>query len=184
MAIAALAIRLDSPGPAIFRQRRVGRNGVEFPMLKFRSMYHNCGESSHQAAYTRFMRGAVLNAVDASMPFKLGADPRITRVGRLLRKTSLDELPQLWNVLRGHMSLVGPRPPIPYEVALYTPHDRLRLAGPPGLTGPWQVYGRGRVPFHEMVEQDIAYLRSQSLLYDIKLLLLTIPVVLKGRGGA
>jgi lipopolysaccharide/colanic/teichoic acid biosynthesis glycosyltransferase len=118
------------------------------------------------------------------MPYKLGNDIRVTRVGKFIRKTSLDELPQLWNVLKGDMSLVGPRPPLPYEVDLYSAHDLLRLAGKPGLTGTWQVYGRGRVTFQEMVAQDISYLETQSLWYDLKLMLLTLPVMISGRGGA
>ena len=105
-------------------------------------------------------------------------------MGRFIRKLSIDELPQLWNVLKGDMSLVGPRPPLAYEVDLYSSHDLLRLAGKPGLTGTWQVYGRGRVTFQEMVEQDISYLQTQSLLYDLKLMVLTVPVVINGRGGA
>ncbi|MGO8951262.1 MAG: sugar transferase, partial [Ktedonobacterales bacterium] len=108
----------------------------------------------------------------------------VTHVGKFIRRTSIDELPQLWNVLKGDMSLVGPRPPLRYEVELYGPHDLLRLAGKPGLTGIWQVYGRGRVTFQEMVDQDIEYLETQSLSYDIKLMVLTVLVMVNGRGGA
>jgi lipopolysaccharide/colanic/teichoic acid biosynthesis glycosyltransferase len=183
MLVAVIAIRIDSPGPIIFRQKRLGINGNEFNLYKFRSMYHNVDSRVHEEATARFIRGDVINAADTKLPYKLGADCRITRVGKFLRKTSIDELPQLWNILKGDMSLVGPRPPLPYEVNLYTQHDLLRLAGKPGLTGTWQVYGRGRVTFAEMVEQDISYLQTQSLLYDIKLMALTLPVVIKGRGG-
>jgi lipopolysaccharide/colanic/teichoic acid biosynthesis glycosyltransferase len=183
LAVTALAIRLDSPGPIFYRQKRIGADGVEFEMLKFRSMHHNSDQSVHQRAAERWLKGQALNE-DPTMSFKLARDPRITRVGRFIRKTSIDELPQVWNVLRGEMALVGPRPPVPYEVQFYGPRDRLRLCGKPGLTGPWQVDGRGRVPFREMVEQDIAYLHRQSLLYDLKLILLTVPVMVFARGGA
>ena len=111
-------------------------------------------------------------------------DPRITRVGRFIRRTSLDELPQFWNVLKGQMTVVGPRPPIPYEVVLYEERDWLRLSGRPGLTGAWQVYGRSSVTFMDMVGMDIAYLNEQSLLQDIKLIILTIPVMIFGKGAA
>jgi lipopolysaccharide/colanic/teichoic acid biosynthesis glycosyltransferase len=183
MLLTAIAIWADSPGPVIFRQKRIGINGREFNLYKFRSMYHNVASSMHEEATARFIRGSVLNSGDTAMPYKLANDSRITRMGRFIRKTSIDELPQLWNVLKGDMSLVGPRPPVPYEVKLYSQHDLLRLAGKPGLTGPWQVYGRGRVTFTEMVEQDITYLQTQSLLYDIKLMVLTFPVMINGRGG-
>jgi lipopolysaccharide/colanic/teichoic acid biosynthesis glycosyltransferase len=183
MLVAAVAIWVDSPGPIIFRQKRLGRNGSEFNLYKFRSMYHNVASGVHQEATARFIRGGTLNA-DADMPYKLGDDARITPVGKFIRKTSIDELPQLWNVLKGDMSLVGPRPPLAYEVNLYSSHDLLRLSGKPGLTGTCQVYGRGRVTFQEMVEQDISYLQTQSLLYDLKLIALTLPVVISGKGGA
>lgn len=182
MAIVALAVRLDTPGPILYRQKRIGMDGVEFEMLKFRSMHHNCDQTMHLQASEKWLKGEAISD-DAGMAFKLARDPRITRVGRLIRKTSLDELPQIWNVLRGEMSVVGPRPPVPHEVRNYSPRDRLRLCGKPGLTGPWQVDGRGRVPFREMVEQDITYLHRQSVLYDFKLIALTVPVMLFARGG-
>src|SRR5262249_32551511 len=173
----ALAIRLDSQGPIIFRQKRVGKDGAEFDLLKFRSMYVDCDDTLHRQAIERYLQGRKLNeASDAASPYKLGDDPRITRVGRVIRKTSVDELPQLWNVLKGQMSLVGPRPPLPYEVEMYSSRDRLRLTGKPGLTGIWQIYGRDRVPFDEMVEMDLIYLQQQSLWLDVKLILLT-PLV-------
>ena len=111
-------------------------------------------------------------------------DPRITRIGRFIRKTSLDEIPQFWNVFRGQMTLVGPRPPMPYEVELYTSHEWLRMVGKPGLTGTWQVYGRSRVTFQSMVEMDIDYLEHQSIITDLKLIFLTVPVMIFARGGA
>jgi lipopolysaccharide/colanic/teichoic acid biosynthesis glycosyltransferase len=185
MVIVAVLIRLDSPGPIFFRQRRIGQNGVEFDLYKFRSMYINSDDTLHRRSIEQFMADQPLN--DGSTPhllYKRIKDPRVTRVGRFIRKTSIDEIPQFFNVLRGEMSLVGPRPPLPYEVEKYTPKDHLRLSGKPGLTGPWQVYARCQVPFSIMVEMDIAYLQEQSLWQDIKLIFLTIPVMILGRGGA
>lgn len=183
--IVAILIRLDSEGPIFFRQKRVGLNGVEFEMFKFRSMYVNSDDASHREAIKQYMNGEKLNGEeDASNPYKLENDPRITRVGRIIRKTSIDELPQFWNVLRGEMTLVGPRPPLCYEVEFYSARDWLRMRGKPGLTGTWQVYGRSQVPFQTMVDMDIAYLQRQSFLRDLKLIALTVPVMLKGRGGA
>src|SRR5712691_7735173 len=146
IAIIAILIRLDSKGPIFFRQKRVGLNGVEFDMFKFRSMYENSDDSFHREAIQQYMNGEKLNGnADSGIQYKLDGDLRITRVGRFLRKTSIDEFPQFFNVLRGQMTLVGPRPPLPYEVDLYSPHDLLRLSGKPGLTCTWQVYGRSQV---------------------------------------
>jgi len=181
--IVAVLLRLDSEGPIFFRQKRIGQNGEEFEMLKFRSMYVDCDDSLHRQAIEQYMSGEIINGDDDEHPYKQGNDPRITRVGRILRKTSLDELPQFWNVWRGQMSLVGPRPPLPYEAELYNARDWLRLSGKPGLTGPWQVYGRSKVPFQEMVEMDISYLQNQSLWQDCKFIVLTIPVMVFARGG-
>jgi len=181
MAIVAALIRLDSGGPVLFRQRRVGQSGEPFDMLKFRSMYHKSDATVHMIAVKRYMQGERLDTrrtTDA--PYKLADDPRITRVGKFIRKTSLDELPQLWNVLTGEMSLVGPRPPVPYEVELYTHREMLRLECKPGLTGPWQVYGRNTVTFKEMIEMDIGYLENRSIWYDLKLIVLTVPAALRG----
>jgi lipopolysaccharide/colanic/teichoic acid biosynthesis glycosyltransferase len=185
MALVAAMIALDSPGPVLFRQRRIGQDGLAFDMYKFRSMRHNSDASAHRLAVKRFMQGERLNhSRTTDAPYKLGDDPRITRVGKFIRKTSLDELPQLWNILTGEMSLVGPRPPVPYEVEMYSQRAMLRLDGKPGLTGPWQVYGRGTVTFEQMIEMDIAYLDNRSIWYDLKLIALTAPVALWGRGGA
>jgi len=182
--LVALAIRLDSRGPIFFRQTRIGQDGKAFTLLKFRSMAANTDDALHRSAVQRFIQGQQLNPhANNAHYYKLANDQRITRVGRFIRKTSLDELPQFWNVLRGEMSLVGPRPPLPYEVALYSPHDLLRLRGKPGLTGIWQVYGRNRVSFAHMVQMDIAYLEAQSLFLDLQLIFLTIPGIL-GQGGA
>src|SRR5579883_2007532 len=181
--VVAVCIKLDSKGPVFFRQKRVGQNGVEFEMLKFRSMYVNSDQNAHREKIVKYMNGEKLNEDDTTgtTPYKVAHDPRITRVGRIIRKTSLDELPQFLNVLRGEMSLVGPRPPLPYEVEMYDERARLRLLGKPGLTGVWQVYGRSRVSYNEMIEMDIAYLEAQSVLLDLKLIFLTIPVMLLGR---
>jgi lipopolysaccharide/colanic/teichoic acid biosynthesis glycosyltransferase len=186
MLIVALLIRLDSEGPVFYRQKRVGQDGVEFDMLKFRSMHVNNDDTIHREAVRRYMNGDMLNGDSGaeSTLFKLVDDPRVTRVGRFIRKFSVDEFPQIFNVLRGEMSLVGPRPPLPYEVEEYSLRDSLRLHGKPGITGYWQVYGRSRVTFDEMVEMDINYLRQQSILQDIKLIILTVPVAALGRGGA
>ena len=185
MLIVSVLICLDSKGPAFFRQKRVGLNGREFDIFKFRSMHVNCDDAVHREATKQYMNGAALNGdVETNNVYKLVDDPRITRVGRFIRKLSIDELPQFINVLRGEMTLVGPRPPIPYEVEEYGLRDQLRLHGKPGLTGTWQVYGRSRVSFQEMVEMDIAYLQQQSIWQDLKLIALTVPVMLQGRGGA
>jgi lipopolysaccharide/colanic/teichoic acid biosynthesis glycosyltransferase len=185
IALVAIFIRIDSAGPIFFRQQRVGRNGVPFVMLKFRSMHVNCDDATHRAAIARYLNGQqVQSSGAAALSYKQTNDPRITRVGRFIRKTSIDELPQFFNVLRGEMTLVGPRPPLPFEVEHYSSHDMLRLSGTPGLTGTWQVYGRSRVPFHSMVEMDIEYLQHPSLRKDLKLIALTVPVMIQGRGGA
>ena len=184
IAIIAVLIRIDSKGPIFFRQKRIGMNGVEFDLFKLRSMYVDSDDSVHRESIKQYMNGAALNGKENSgILYKLVDDPRVTRVGRFIRKYSIDELPQFINVLRGEMTLVGPRPPLPYEVEEYSPRDMIRLSGKPGLTGTWQVYGRSRVPFKEMVEMDIEYLGEQSILQDIKLIALTLPVMLQGRGG-
>lgn len=184
IAICAVLIRIDSKGPIFFRQKRIGMNGIEFDMFKLRSMYVDSDDSVHRESIKYYINGAKLNGkVNSDHHYKLVDDPRVTRVGRFIRKYSIDELPQFINVLRGEMTLVGPRPPLPYEVEEYSPRDMLRLLGKPGLTGTWQVYGRSRVPFKKMVEMDVEYLREQSILQDLKLIVLTLPVMLRGRGG-
>src|SRR6266487_6306795 len=183
--IVAVAIRLNSKGPIFFRQKRVGLHGVEFDMFKFRSMYHQCDDAPHRKSIEQYMANQPLNGNTGTInpQYKLVDDPRVTRVGKIMRKTSIDELPQFINVLRGEMTLVGPRPPLPYEVEDYSPRDWIRLLGRPGLTGTWQVFGRSNVPFEQMVEMDIEYLGQQSILQDVKLIALTVPVMLGGRGG-
>jgi len=174
LALIAIAIRLDSPGPVVFRQTRVGLGGRPFEMYKFRSMRQ--GAEGERDALIEF------NEADGPI-FKMRDDPRLTRVGRLLRRTSLDELPQLFNVLRGSMSLVGPRPPLPCEVEEYQEWHRKRLEAPPGMSGLWQVSGRSRVSFEEMVLLDIYYIENWSPWLDFKILVRTIPQVLFGEGA-
>jgi len=184
IAICAALIRIDSKGSILFRQRRIGMNGIEFDIFKLRSMYVDSDETVHRESIKQYINGARLNGkVNSDNLYKLVDDPRVTRVGRFIRKYSIDELPQFINVLRGEMTLVGPRPPLPYEVKEYSSRDMIRLSGKPGLTGTWQVYGRSRVPFKKMVEMDVEYLREQSTLQDLKLIALTLPVMLKGHGG-
>lgn len=171
----ALLIRLDSPGSVLFKQTRIGKWAIPFQMYKFRLMYIDA--EARKAALAKN------NEMDGGVIFKMKHDPRITRVGRYMRRASIDELPQLWNVLKGNMSLVGPRPPVPSEVSQYTLSDRRRLEAKPGITCVWQVSGRSDIPFEQQVELDFAYIESQSLWMDIKLLLKTIPAVLLGRGA-
>ncbi|MFN8441146.1 MAG: sugar transferase [Caldilineaceae bacterium] len=192
--VLALLIKLDSPGPVFFVQERVGsrlriENGrpvweiQNFKMYKFRSMRNKADQTLHQEHIKAFARGELsTNGKDAN-PFKLANDPRITKVGAILRKTSLDELPQLINVLKGEMSLVGPRPVPAYEVAEYQEHHFERLAARPGLTGLWQLNGRSRVSFEEMIQMDIDYVRKQSVWQYLRILILTIPSVLLGSGA-
>ena len=175
-----LLVYLSSPGPILFRQRRIGLNGTSFTLLKFRTMYHGASSDVHETYYRALMQGT---AEATGNTFKLRNDARITPVGRILRRLSLDELPQLLNVLRGEMSLVGPRPPLPYEVAEYGPRELGRLAVPPGLTGLWQVSGRAILNFHQMIELDLAYVEHWSLWLDLEILLRTPLVVLTGRGA-
>lgn len=187
MLAAALAVKASSPGPAIYRQIRLGRGGVPFVFYKFRSMRTDTDDGVHRTYVTRLIRGEVDAAEqgDANHPhYKLRSDARVTRVGRILRRTSVDELPQLLNVLKGEMSLVGPRPPIPYEVENYQSwHLRRVLETTPGITGLWQVEGRNRVSFDEMVRLDLRYVRTWSLRLDLWILLRTIRAVLRFDGG-
>ena len=227
MVVIGIAVKLDSPGPVIFKQARVGsRRRVDeederwetdtFTMYKFRSMHQDADPSVHEAFIKAFIDGdkarmaqvqreTTLAAGSLSSPsdiddsveneetgslddseleaFKLTRDPRVTRVGRFLRRTSLDELPQFWNVLKGEMSLVGPRPDLPYSVEDYKPWHFERLNAKPGMTGLWQVYGRSQVTWDESVRLDIDYVRDQSLALDLRILLRTPLVVLSGKGA-
>jgi exopolysaccharide biosynthesis polyprenyl glycosylphosphotransferase len=173
LAAVAIAVRAGSRGPVVFRQPRIGRDNERFQMLKFRTMVDGADALKEQLAH--------LNESVAPM-FKISDDPRVTPVGRFLRRYSLDELPQLWNVLRGEMSLVGPRPLVPSEDGHVIGHHRDRLALTPGLTGPWQVLGRTSIPFQDMVKLDYLYVAEWSLWNDIKLLIRTAPVVLRANG--
>jgi len=182
----ALAIKLSSPGPVLFRQKRIGQYGVPFTCLKFRSMHPGNDPRIHMDYVKRLIRGHV--RPDASPTngkvYKITEDPRLTAVGRFLRKTSLDELPQFFNVLRGDMSMVGPRPPIPYELEAYDIwHRRRLLEVQPGITGLWQVSGRSRVPFDDMVRLDFKYATTWSLWLDLKILLRTPEAVFSGDGA-
>jgi len=201
MAFMALLIKWDSPGPAIFRQERVTarrrvRNGqvfweeAPFTIYKFRTMRTDAKSTLHRQFIEAYIAGdekrmaelqSAQQAEDAK--YKLVQDPRVTRVGSFLRKTSLDELPQLWNVLLGNMSLVGPRPPIPYEVDLYQLHHHDRLRTIPGITGWWQVKGRSATSFEEMVQMDVEYIRRQTLWLDIKIIVMTVTAVMYGKGA-
>lgn len=167
--IIALLIKLEDPkGKVFFKQLRVGKDGKEFYMYKFRSMASDAEE--------RLKELLALNEVSGAM-FKMKDDPRVTKIGKFIRKTSVDELPQLFNVFRGDMSLVGPRPPLPREVAEYSAYDKQRLLVVPGCTGLWQVSGRSNVGFEDMVELDLQYIRERSLLFDIKIIFKTILVI-------
>ena len=174
-AIVAIAIYLENPGPIFFVQKRVGLNGRLFPFLKFRSMIVNAEALKSELAKENESADGVI--------FKMKRDPRITRVGRLIRRFSIDELPQVLNVLRGEMSIVGPRPPVPSEVAQYNFRDRQRLMVKPGLTCIWQVSGRSDVPFHRQVDMDLEYIREQSIWADLALIIRTVPAVLLGKGA-
>jgi exopolysaccharide biosynthesis polyprenyl glycosylphosphotransferase len=178
----ALLIKLDSKGPVFYKQERVGMDGRVFLFYKFRTMLPNADDASHREFQRRYIAGQpeVKVASDGRPVYKLQTDSRITRVGRTLRRLSLDELPQVLNVLRGDMSVVGPRPPIPYEVESYELWHRKRLDMKPGMTGLWQVSGRNRLPFDEMVRLDLFYIENWSLLLDLKIILKTLPVMLRG----
>ncbi|MBP9500639.1 MAG: sugar transferase [Candidatus Promineofilum sp.] len=201
MAFIALLIKWDSPGPAIFKQERVTakrriRNGqvyweeVPFTIYKFRTMRMDAKSTIHRQFIEAYIAGDEARMAELQtapktegVKYKLVKDPRVTPIGSFLRKTSLDELPQFWNVMMGHMSLVGPRPPIPYEVDLYQYHHHDRLRTVPGITGWWQVRGRSATNFEEMVRMDVEYIRQQSLWLDIKIILMTVLAVVNARGA-
>jgi exopolysaccharide biosynthesis polyprenyl glycosylphosphotransferase len=170
----AILIRLDSPGSVLFRQERMGKKLQPFSMLKFRSMYSDKTELPPELLRQNETNGPL---------FKMRRDPRVTPVGRWLRRTSLDELPQLINILRGEMSIVGPRPPLPRELAGFDTVQRLRLRVTPGLTGLWQVSGRSELKFEEMVQLDMSYIANRSLWLDLKIMLKTVPSVLFAKGA-
>ena len=181
----AIAIRIDSPGSAFFRQVRYGRGLKEFTIIKFRTMRTDIAPDPHRAYVVRVINGNGSSAGPSSNGGlkKLENDQRVTRVGAFLRRFSLDELPQLWNVVRGDMTLVGPRPPIPYEVDSYPPEWLGRLSVKPGLTGLWQVSGRNELDYAEMVQIDLEYVKRRSFWLNAKILSRTAKVVLSGRGA-
>ncbi len=192
--VIALLIMLDSRGPALFIQKRVGAKRrligakeywevTPFYVYKFRTMKHKCDQTVHKQFIEAFAKGDIPTGSEKKAQIKLTDDPRVTRIGKILRQTSLDELPQLINVIKGEMSLVGPRPVPDYEVEQYRPDQRVRLHALPGITGLWHVKGRSQVSFDEMIRMDIEYIQNRSLWLDIKILLLTIPAALSGRGA-
>jgi lipopolysaccharide/colanic/teichoic acid biosynthesis glycosyltransferase len=181
LGLIALWIRLDSAGPALFRQERRGRGMKPFVVNKFRSMQVNTPNDEHVAYVQSLIAG---DAERKETLFKLVADERVTRAGRILRKSSLDELPQLVNVLIGNMSLVGPRPCLDYELEKYPPHAYGRFAVKPGITGLWQVSGRSQLSFDEMIALDLDYAGQQSFWFNVRIILRTLPVVVFGRGAA
>ncbi|SCN26548.1 Undecaprenyl phosphate N,N'-diacetylbacillosamine 1-phosphate transferase [Clostridium sp. N3C] len=173
--ITAICIKLDSKGPIFFKQDRVGQDGKIFKMYKFRSMVVNAEELKEKLKDKNEVSGPM---------FKIKDDPRITRVGKFIRKTSIDELPQLYNVLKGEMSLVGPRPSLPNEVAQFTPYQKLRLIGKPGLTCYWQVSGRNSIGFEEWMELDVKYIRERNIWIDLKLIFKTVGVLFGDENAA
>jgi lipopolysaccharide/colanic/teichoic acid biosynthesis glycosyltransferase len=188
MLLTALAIKVNSPGSIVFRQSRVGRKGRRFQFYKFRSMYSDVDNQVHREYVASLIKGEheKINQGDEERPlYKMKSDPRVTPVGRIIRKTSIDELPQFLNVLKGDMSLVGPRPPLPYEVEKYEPwHLRRILEIKPGITGLWQVDGRSKTSFDDMVRLDLRYAQNWSLSLDVKILLRTPRAVIRGNGAA
>jgi exopolysaccharide biosynthesis polyprenyl glycosylphosphotransferase len=177
--IIALLIKLTSKGPVIYKQVRLGKDGKPFNFYKFRSMYVNSNPEIHK----NYVVELIKNKKKYKGVYKIKDDPRVTPVGRVLRKFSLDELPQFFNVLRGEMSIVGPRPPLPYEVEHYKDWQKKRLHVKPGITGLWQVSGRTLLPFDEMVKLDIEYIKRQSFALDFVIFLKTIPVIFNGKGA-
>ncbi len=173
--ITAICIYIEDPGPVFYIAPRVGKDGTHFGFIKFRSMIMNADKVKDKLLEQNESGDGVI--------FKMKKDPRVTKTGRFIRRFSIDELPQLFNVLKGDMSLVGPRPPLPREVAEYTLVDRKRLHVMPGITCLWQVKGRSDIPFNEQVELDMTYIKSNSIWKDIKILLMTIPAVISGKGA-
>jgi len=182
----SILVRLFSPGPIFFKQIRAGRDGMPFTFYKFRTMRHDTDDTLHREYATSFIGGKELRLRDEKGDkkiYKMPDDPRVTSVGRVLRKTSLDELPQIFNVIRGDMSIVGPRPPIAYELTVYKEWHKRRLRAKPGITGLWQVSGRSSVPFHDMVLLDLYYINRWSLMLDFEIMFKTIPVMVSGKGA-
>lgn len=183
MVIVAILVRASSPGPVLFRQSRAGLHKRPFEMLKFRTMYVDCDDGVHRDFVGRMLQGKDPRCADNPGLFKLTGDQRVTPIGRLLRSTSLDELPQLINVLRGEMALVGPRPALAWEIELYQPHHHERFDVKPGITGMWQVSGRNRLTMNEALELDVKYARTRSVALDLRILVRTLPAIVS-RGAA
>ncbi len=182
--VVALLVRLTSPGPALFRQTRLGRRERPFTIFKFRTMWVGGDDSAHRRYVAQLLNEASPPYGGRAGLYKLVGDPRVTPLGTLLRRTSIDELPQLLNVLRGEMSLVGPRPAQPWEVELFQPHQRARFLVKPGITGLWQVSGRNHMTMRQALELDVRYVETHSLGQDLGIIWRTIPVVLRRTGAA
>jgi lipopolysaccharide/colanic/teichoic acid biosynthesis glycosyltransferase len=176
--IVGLAVKLDSPGPAIFKQKRIGKDGKVFTVRKFRSMYLNADDRLHREALQKLVQGEPAAKANGQTFFKPADDPRVTRVGKFLRATGLDELPQVINILQRDMSVVGPRPAIPYELELYKDWHHRRLAVRPGVTGLWQVRRHDTENFDDVMKLDLEYIDSFSIWLDLKIILLTFPMIL------
>jgi lipopolysaccharide/colanic/teichoic acid biosynthesis glycosyltransferase len=183
MLVLAVLVRATSPGPALFRQTRLGQYGRRFRILKFRTMTLGCSDELHRRYVTRLLGDGELSAEGDGI-YKLGADPRVTRLGRVLRRTSLDELPQLFNVLGGDMSLVGPRPMLPWEFELLAPEHHVRFAVPAGLTGLWQAGGRSALTMAQALDLDVQYVRTGGLWLDLRIMVRTVGVLLLPQGRA
>jgi exopolysaccharide biosynthesis polyprenyl glycosylphosphotransferase len=187
MLVTAIAIKITSPGPIIFKQSRLGMKGARFPFYKFRSMHWNVDDRIHREYVTNLIKGEpekINQGAEETPLFKMKSDPRVTRFGKIIRKTSIDELPQFFNVLKGEMSLVGPRPPLTYEVEKYEPwHLRRILDVKPGITGLWQVSGRSTISFNEMIRLDLRYAQNWSLWLDLKILLKTVRALIPSRSA-
>lgn len=173
----SVLVKSTSPGPVLFRQERIGQHGRPFVMYKFRTMAHGADPTVHERYFQQYVKGLPAPGEDG-LVYKLRRDFRITPVGKVLRRLALDEIPQLINVVKGEMSLVGPRPPLAYEVQLYSARDLQRLSVMPGMTGMWQIRGRDSVDFSTMVELDLEYIRRQSLLLDLGIVLATVPALI------
>ena len=182
LAAVAVIVDITTPGPVLFRQSRVGLRGRPFVLYKFRTMHDGCPDEPHRRYVRQLLAGDPAPAGGSGL-YKLDADPRVTKVGRLLRLSSIDELPQLLNVIRGDMSLVGPRPALPWEAELFADGHWQRFLVPPGITGLWQVSGRNRLTMEQALDLDIEYVRRQSFALDLTILLKTVPAVLSTRGA-
>jgi lipopolysaccharide/colanic/teichoic acid biosynthesis glycosyltransferase len=183
--LVGIAIKLDSPGPVFFKQKRIGKGGREFAIYKFRTMQHIFDRSSHQEFMKKYIQGQIRSGDEngTQAVYKPPAEDQITRVGWILRKTSIDELPQLWNILLGEMTLVGPRPNVPWEVEAYDSWHNERLEVKPGITGLAQVKGRSGIPFEQLVKYDVEYVKNRSVGLDLKIIWWTMTVVLRGNGS-